>query len=289
MSRRGVRLSLVVVGIPIIVLLILLCVSVLFNLSRLLMSGRSSRAEAETKHIDFVLTKLLTDVNRQDARGLFIATEFDKECRAYMESANLDAFVASTRIYTVCLTALLHNGKNSLEMTAGSDNAQRWLKTIDPSIYRRLGDTYMDLGTDPWGNPYYMFAGPWPAGWGPKVLRTYSDSNPAAKTDLLTVYTNDANVPQVGYVPQSFLPHFIWSVGPNGLSDQAILDPSGKYAPPARQHYRSDAEPHELGGGDDINNWDYDAGWRYPQKRIPTYENVRALFFGSKYDQMSDW
>ncbi|MCC6487171.1 MAG: hypothetical protein IT364_06695 [Candidatus Hydrogenedentes bacterium] len=287
MSRKWVRISIFVVGIPVIVLLILLCIPLLVKGSWNVLWARRDRTESEIKNIDLALTKLLTDVNRQDARGLFVATEFERECRAYMESANLDAFVASTRIYTVCLTALLHDGKNSLEM-AGSDNARRWLKMLDPDVYRKLGDSYMSLETDPWGNPYNMFGGPWPAEWGPPALRTYSDSNPAAKIDLLTVYTNDASVPQVGYVPRSH-PHFIWSVGPNGLSDQAIYDPSGKYAPPARQHYRPDAAPYELGGGDDINNWDNDAGWRYPQKKISTYRNVMAMFFGCKHDQMSDW
>lgn len=49
---------------------------------------------------------------------------------------------------------------------------------------------------------------------------------------------------------------YIWSLGANGVSDQPRYDPTHVYAPPARQHYRSDAPDEYLGGGDDVNNWD---------------------------------
>ena len=280
MSRRWIKYTLFLVGIAVA----LLCAQVLLNLSPRVMEARSSRAQAEMKNIDLALIKLLTDANRQDFRSLLDATVFDAECKAYMASANLDAFEASTRIYTVCLTALLRDGKNVSEAPTWSDKTRRWLNTIDPSIYRKLGDKYMDLGTDPWGNPYYMFAGPWPAEWGPKVFRTYrADSHETPKTDVLTVGLNYAGEGQVGFVPRE--PFFyLWSLGPNKVSDQARFDPGGMYPPPALQYYRSDAAWYELGGGDDVNNWDYEQTWRIPQHKIPSYRLLYSWFFDGTQD-----
>lgn len=216
---------------------------------------------SEIKNAETTLTGMMADSQR-DLDRLFNPDGVTALRADLMQREGLDAFEASVRIYSTAFAALLNHGKNAETAFAEHDEMTG---IFDPVVLSRLGSSYMELREDPWGQPYRFFVGPWPKEWGPPVFRVYR--NPAEKhvADALTVTLADRT--RVGFPATSLLPIYIWSLGANGVSDQPRFDPSGTYAGAPRDHYRADAADNELGGGDDISNWDTETSWEpfYPR------------------------
>ena len=188
----------------------------------------------------------------------------------FAQSEGIDAFRASVEVYSRTLSALLSSGGNVLDTLAGSEDPtdSRLTRVFNTSILPGLRTNYVrQYRTDPWGNAYLLFLGPWPEELGPIPFRCYARESPmyggrfishrpepyARAADNLTCL--DSGIEHGIPAPEA-LDLYIWSCGANGISDQARYDPSHIYAPPPQQHYRQDAPKAYWGGGDDINNWD---------------------------------
>lgn len=256
-------------------------VIILPNIARAIMLNKESDCVQEINSITVNLTRVCADAGTGNLRGLFQGEAFSKSCEERMARESLDAFQASTAMYTTLLTALLGHGRNAPEALSNSPRTQPLVEVFDDKAVGRLGTHYCDLRSDPWGEPYQIFAGPWPMEWHTIVLRTYIDDTPNAVGDTLTVEKESNESRRVGFPPSTSEMAYVWSRGPNRISDQAIFQPNGEYAPPAIQHYRPNAIPEYAGGGDDINNWDHGESWRDVFKSIPGYRAV--------WDALSDF
>ena len=220
-------------------------------------------ALSEIKNAETALTGMMAD-SQCDLGCLFNPDGVTALRADLMQREGLNAFEASVRIYSTVFAALLEHGKNAqtaLEERDGIDHI------FDPEALGRLGSSYMELGEDPWRQPYQYFLGPWRTDWGPAVFRIYQNSVEGVSPDSLTITL--AEGAQVEFPAPTTLPVYIWSLGASGVSDQAHFDPTGEYAAPARSHYRGDAAERDLGGGDDISNWDLEQSWHvlYPKSR----------------------
>lgn len=228
----------------------------------------SLQAVAEIRDSELALTKILSDAGRSSLLDLFDPVAFEKTCAWYEIQYDADAFEARTAICTRAAYALIVSGRNAMQPEAGDDDIMaNTRKVLAIDVVDKIDTSYhLDLGNDPWGNPYQFFPGPWPGNMGPVLFRAYAvpgselslpgDSTPTA--DPLTVTIAGEDLGPRGFPASRNRDLYIWSLGANGVSDQPRYDPTHQYAPPARQHYRIDAPDEYLGGGDDINNWDKD-------------------------------
>ncbi len=147
------------------------------------------------------------------------------------------------------------------------------------------------LYLDPWGNPYQIWPGPWPAGVTNR-FRVYGKASPAASAETaarqLELDALSRNTPgsrreyrdiprrktkaegPFGYAAPRDLPFFIWSYGWNMANGQLVYvnEParghaaSGQVDNPSRWGYtRKSQKPEFFGGGDDINSWDGGESW----------------------------
>jgi hypothetical protein len=230
------------------------------NVHRRLQRSKSVSAITEVSNIELAFTKLLSDAGRSSLKALLEPVAFEEACAWYAREHDADAFEAEVAIYTRATYALLRNGRDVLTQEAGLEDALfgHIQGALNAQVVRVLGTSYMsEFGTDPWGNPYQFFAGPWPDDMGPVLFRRYRESPDSNSTaDSLTVSIVGDVPRQQGFPPSSKQDIYLWSFGANGVSDQPRYDPNHEYAPPSRQHYRKDASDEYLGGGDDINNWD---------------------------------
>ena len=226
-----------------------------------------TKAEAEISSLETALTAALADSGLRDFRGLFDEQAFDRAMDIELRRVGADEISARIAIHSAVVLALLKHGNNAPEALTASEDTKHLANVIPYDVLRRFGNSYAsDLLIDPWGNPYRFFLGPWRDEFGTIVFRTRHDISPEAKTDRLTAtLPNSGNLPiQVGFPSSPTKVFYIWSLGQNEKSDQAIFDPTGEYAAPASKHYRRDTPSEFMGGGDDINNWDdWDNGRSY--------------------------
>ena len=237
------------------------------NIREWIQKGHGFPVMSEIQNIELAMTKVLSDAGLSNLQDLFDRDAFEKVCAWYELQYGADAFEARTVVCTRAVYALLISGRGAKLPDAHDDDIMtNTRKALSADLVRSLGTSYFpDIGNDSWGNPYQIFAGPWPKAMGPVLLRTYrlpvssshlQGGSAPANTDALTV-TIAGEYPGMRGVPVGNVTDvYIWSLGANGVSDQPRYDPTRQYAPPARQHYRSDAPDEYLGGGDDINNWD---------------------------------
>ena len=229
-----------------------------------LRKSRYGEAIREIQDIETSVTKLLSDAGQAKLRDLFDEVALEAAITDLSQRRNLDEFSARVEIYTHVTYQLLRFGRNAFE------HDRTYEATVRPELLARLGKSYMpDLDFDPWGNLYQVFPGPWPESMGPIVFRVF-DAQPmhdadtgmrAERGDNLLVpdsYDMDDENLRVmhGWPTTTNAGVYIWSFGENGVSGQAIYDPTHTYALPAVQHYDPMQEPEYRGGGDDINNWD---------------------------------
>lgn len=250
----------------------------------------SMRALSETRAIETALAMMLSDSREQRLTALFEREAFEKARDDLMRQESLNAFDASVRIYTTGLHSLLEQGAGVL-----ADPSLNHLRSLyNVEAVSRLGKSYIEVPADPWGSPYQFFVGPWPEEWGPTVFRIrrvhpnwaqdVHAAPQAPEADALTVLITgeDKESYRVGYPATLDSYVYIWSLGRNGVSDQARFDATGQYAPPARGHYRPDARDRNLGGGDDINNWDSGRTWEdlYRWEKLIHRWKGRVISFG---------
>lgn len=177
----------------------------------------------------------------------------------------------ATSLYSNVYARLLEKGRAILDDADLEPSSHVAFKAlVDASRVRKLAPSYMKVAADPWGTPFSIFPGPWPTSNGPIPFRSawprVGDDNPAVgERDELTLH--GANVPSwlsnkkrvaIAGLPvggDRFV--YIWSLGKDLLSGQALYSPEG-YAGDPRMHYFSFETGHRdaIGGGDDVNNWD---------------------------------
>jgi hypothetical protein len=226
--------------------------------------------------IEIALERLRADSRCDDMRKLFDANVFARRCEELAVRSNLNAFEASTKIYTVTATALLRHGSHAAEALSASDQTKDLAEVLNKDALVLLSEKYLDVKSDLWGTPFHFFVGPWPEHWGPIVFRTYQDEGEGATPDVLTVdWSRDGGtVRRLGFPPSLSAVVYVWSYGSNRISDQACFDPSGKYEPPSSRHYRPGASVDYMGGGDDINNWDKSESSYVLYHSLPDYRIV---------------
>ena len=203
-------------------------------------------------------------------------------------------FRRAQEMYTRTLSAMLMNGRNILNQ---SDNEMHisYADILCHDRVKQLAPFYLnDVEVDPWGNPYLLFPGPWPKNNDPlasakepngnlNIFRIFMPSlysgmpllpgqRPSyAKPDALTInFAPDTPPEQVaevqdpdtleyevyGYSAPRDMKVFIYSLGKNMVSGQAI------YSNSVYSWKSYDGEDRlTWGGGDDINNWDWDQSW----------------------------
>ncbi len=224
------------------------------------------KAATEIRSIELGITKLLSDAGQSSLRDLFDARAFNETVARLSRTRSMDAFEASVEIYTYETYVLLRKGRHALEVPNDYGD------TLNTEILGKLADSYLtELGLDPWGNPYQVFAGPWLDTMGPVLFRNYmiyaseqarlpGDIDiPNAEDQLLMegLDYETGDPIEFSYPADARKDVYIWSFGENDISGQPIYDPTHRYDPPASLHYRGQfQEPELCGGGDDINNWD---------------------------------
>lgn len=146
---------------------------------------------------------------------------------------------------------------------------------FDRTVTNKLRTSYMELGNDSWDQRFYFWMGPFDRGeaGSPVLLRSFrlNPTDPAlafiwdvatrdiVRAEELGVPQADDNTGQIadpaapdvtaaGYPAPYDRPVYIWSSGLNELQDAHI-------------DLRESTDPGYEGGGDDINNWDSEAGW----------------------------
>ncbi len=257
------------------------------NVQRYIEKGRATRAMSEINGIELAMTKVLSDAGRSSLKDLIDPAAFDEALiekngslpdPPVMESWSADDFDNAVEIYTNVAYSLLRKGRGALgapDVTTIAGNS-----LIREDVVRNLGTSYMaDLATDPWGNLYQFYPGPWSPRFGLNVFRVYlpqtsAQTLPGDKVDpntgdnlslvdnvngvtLIDPETGDPLV-RIGIPAKDQQEMYIWSLGGNLESGQArYRNPTlGYAAADVLTNYGSGQEPELMGGGDDINNWD---------------------------------
>ncbi len=229
------------------------------NVVNYLQRGQMARAVSEVRSADTSLAAMLADSGRSSFRD-FLSANGRAVLGQYSEYWIVEQAMEAQRFYNDMFYDLLKNGRN----------ATFW--AIDLSVKQKLGTSYMDIGLDPWNQQYNFWLGPY--GTMPVFHRSYRSTeaadgriigyiydgaaqnaanaevpgNPAADDDVISTLGGEFR--GYGFPAPRDKRTYIYSRGPNQLYDAFIT---------AALLYNNDAD--FLGGGDDINNWDSEAGW----------------------------
>lgn len=252
------------------------------NVTNWIAKARMARAIEEIRGADLAMTKMLTDASKKDFKEFFTPAGLT----AYQALDIADQVYVSTYISY----KLLRQGRAAL----GTWDID---VTLNQDTVGRLGTNYVeDLGQDPWSKQYKFWFGPWRGATiggvaaGDIQFRSWrfgdGDINDLTAYDGYTYSRTDGLAGDIDRIDQAEqavpgapkedgLPGFpaptklsvyIFSTGSNQACDQlfslnasaagyvwsdAFTDFPNTYAPD---------EEHQ-GGGDDINNWDSEAGW----------------------------
>lgn len=230
----------------------------------------ASHSLVEITQLEILLNLIVSDAKVGTFKEMYRPVEFAQVAQKYAAHSGLNAFEASAALYSRTTNELLVYGYNAPSRLANLPDqlSISSSEVLNTNATKLLRSTYSSsYVTDPWGNSYRFFVGPWPSELGPVLFRTYGRTTEtritghstsqlednAAFADGLTIIQDDIECGFPAAVDQEF---YIWSFGANGLSDQPLFDPALIYAAPTRRHYRENAPHNYHGGGDDINNWD---------------------------------
>jgi len=222
----------------VVAIISILAAIVVPNVADYIGQARAARALSEIKGAELALTKMLADSGKSSFRHFF-ATEY-----IYGKWGQDMA----TEFYT-----LLRVGKS----------ASAYAVPLAPGVKEKLSSFYMDLGKDPWGQLYKFIPNTWSASQTIysnqfRIYKADLDVPPLPQPDQYTL--NDGLDPPTywGYAPNPRLPVYIYSMGADGISSQVIY-PGAQ----GGNAYDSDRlmDVKEMGGGDDINNWDNTQSW----------------------------
>jgi hypothetical protein len=250
-----------------IVFLLPLLVALPIEVSVICSSTPSARALSTIRNIDLSLTAMTADARLPRLTEIFDHDAFIHARDALMRRDDLTIFDASVQLHTTALYALLREGRKVL-IKPESAHLREILRT---DVLQGLADSYVQLGNDPWDSPYQFFVGPWPEEWGPIAFRRpgpFANEPLEADEYTVTLYTENMEPYQVGRPAKRSNGIYIWTRGKNRVSDQAQFNRTDNNSYPARSHFRFETPDRYLGGGDDINSWDGDKGWKdhYPRK-----------------------
>ena len=246
------------------------------NVVGFLRKGQVTKAVAEIRSVDTALVGILNDVSRSSFRDLLnanaksvldaISVDLNVGLQLAAQSGDfsqaIDAINRAQGFYQEMFYNLLRQGKNS-----------EWARAnLEPELRQKLGNSYMELGQDSWGQNYRFWMGPMRRG--PMFFRSFRVREDLANmpdldsTDfgIQHVYVYDTDAKEVenqktpgaprqddnyGFPAPKDQPVYVYSLGPNLLVD-AFITIQGFYA---SMDYAF------LGGGDDPNNWDNEQGW----------------------------
>lgn len=209
--------------------------------------SRMTKAVAEIQNVETALTKMLADADKSRFQQFFVNWSAIENTYDQNQTARLVGDV--TRV----MYNLLRQGNNV-------DPDQFGLRR---DVVERLGETYMDLGLDPWGNQYQFYIGPWDKP-GAIPFRSYragrelSDGSyeiyrytPARKAEADAIVPGNPPPDNAnGFPAPKSLPFYVFSRGLDNLVNQEYL-----------WEKWLDVPDDHRGGGDDINNWDNARGW----------------------------
>lgn len=267
------------------------------NVINYLKRAKATRARADIAGIESGLVKMLTDSGRTNLGQLLDSTYVPGEKSVPTaigvlpgQSLTPAGFQAAQQIYANIFYALLRDGRGAgtlQEPVPGAVDGSTYAELLNSNIVRKLSTSYIEIGFDPWGSLFNIYPGPWPANNGPTPFRKYSAESASNSkgerlpgrgdsTDGLTCGDTDAEVNTtlffdqdaqenlvIGYPAPRDKVAFIWSNGENLFSGQGIYNPAG-YDPDNSQNYydlTNNQDGLQLGGGDDVNNWDNGQSW----------------------------
>ena len=262
-----------------IVFLLPLLVAPSGKVSAICSSTPPAKALSTISTIDISLVAMTADARFSRLIEIFDHDAFVDARDALMSRDDLNIFDASVQLHTTALYALLREGKNVL-IKPESAHLREILNT---DAVQELADSYVNLENDPWDSPYQFFVGPWPEEWGPIVFRRrgpFANEPLEADEYTVTLYTENMEPYQMGRPASRSYGVYIWARGENRVSDQAQFNQTDHDSYPARSHYRLETPDRYLGGGDDINNWDSDMGWKdlYPRKGLRFPYQIYAVY-----------
>ncbi len=289
MERLQLNKGFTLVELLVVIAIITILASIVVpNVTDWIGRARVAKAVSEINSAELALTKMLSDAQKSSFRdllrnpypdeheGRYIGSMFNSGTQNFDLPCNL---ITAEALYTEIFYNLLRRGKDAIETSIGI-----YLK---PAVARKLGNNYMDLGKDPWGNLYRFFPGPLGNLRGVPGAQTVENVMGAKDTYLhypmpFRVYFADLSVPggpqrdmntldiipehPIGYPAPESLPIYIYSPGADLQSGQAILTGGSSQDAAAMNQgqsaYLADLpSPEHMGGGDDINNWDNAASW----------------------------
>ena len=210
-----------------------------------------SRVMTELNGMETDFTAMLSHANRMNSRDLLDPSGvraflgFDPVANSEMTR---EEFVLTEQFYSRVFLTLLRSGRQTLEQNyqvEGVDVPYREL--LNEAVVKRLGTSYMEVRLDPWGERYRVWPDPWPDGEDapPIPFRIYWATQTGETTGMLVEIPANRN-----------LPIYLFSRGKDKTSGQ------GPFGDPTKTIDNTSRAAILWNGGDDINNWDRDQGWR---------------------------
>lgn len=231
----------------VIAIISILAALVVPRIAAALERAKATRAQAEIRNAELALTKMLTDAGRKDFRSGF----FQNWPEATPGLSSVEALAEALSMYQEVFYILLRQGRS-----AEFDPGWPGVVQLHPEVKKKLAVNYMDLGQDQWDELYWFAPGPWRSSE-PIPFRLYQPAidvpgGPRRDAGTLDAATQGVDPSDLdgyyGYPAPKNKEIYIWSKGGDTIDNQYW----GGY----------DAlEPYYYGGGDDINNWDDEAGW----------------------------
>ncbi len=242
------------------------------NVARYIERGRVTKATSEVKSIELALTTMLADAQRGDLNHLLNASLFQNDL-AQIPSA-VERFAEARRVYNQVFTSLLRFGRGVY--TEGI-NPGVYLTNLTQYLNRdvilKLGTSYLDIQNDPWGSGYQIFPGPWSGAKNenPIIFRKFTAETGETRQRSDAFILNKSAIEGYLDFPDEFPDNvsypadrdktaFVWSYGANLTNSQMVYQ-TWVASDPATWFTSMEAE--NIGGGDDINNWDSGQNWAY--------------------------
>ncbi len=155
-----------------------------------LLENRATTARADIHDMEVATVKLLSDAGMVSLTGLFDTAKVASAIGATAGSSwRPDQFVLVRAIYTNCYTKLLREGRFAAQSTEQIPDVGVTVgELLDKDVVKRLGQSYLAIGLDPWGQAYQVFPGPWPDELGPILFRRYRAlEGEATAPDAMTI------------------------------------------------------------------------------------------------------